>query len=207
MQAPGDPREHYIARLDGSTRTPLAIQQLNRLQNRHDLLRGDARTGASRRSFATSPRPGSTFRRRPLDRRQPRVSRGSANATDGDTCIASGATAANPRWSRRSTPTSFAVVGVDEARGLALRARVARQRDAGTISIVSRLDGTGSPERVTPAELSGTHGYVLSPDASLRSIRIRASISHRRPTSSICRPSLAAHAHRYDGADAKLAPV
>ena len=45
MQTPGDPREHYLARLTWIDADTLAIQQLNRLQNRHDLLLADARTG------------------------------------------------------------------------------------------------------------------------------------------------------------------
>ncbi len=51
MQVAGDPREHYLARMSWIDAATLAIQQLNRLQNRHDLLRADARTGATRLVF------------------------------------------------------------------------------------------------------------------------------------------------------------
>jgi dipeptidyl-peptidase 4 len=51
VEAPGDPRNTYVARLawtiDGRS---IAVQQLNRLQNRNDVLVADARTGAATRA-------------------------------------------------------------------------------------------------------------------------------------------------------------
>jgi dipeptidyl-peptidase-4 len=49
IEVPGDPRQHYIARMDWAENSnELAIQQLNRLQNRDDLLLADATTGQVR---------------------------------------------------------------------------------------------------------------------------------------------------------------
>jgi dipeptidyl-peptidase 4 len=52
IQAPGDPRNNYLARLewtvDGES---VALQQLNRLQNQNNLLVADAKTGAVRRAY------------------------------------------------------------------------------------------------------------------------------------------------------------
>jgi dipeptidyl-peptidase 4 len=50
MQTPGDPRNTYLARIEwaGDSRT-LVVQQLNRLQNRNEVLAADADTGAVRR--------------------------------------------------------------------------------------------------------------------------------------------------------------
>jgi dipeptidyl-peptidase-4 len=46
MEVPGDPREHYIARMDwAANSSELMLQQLNRLQNRNDLLLAEAHTG------------------------------------------------------------------------------------------------------------------------------------------------------------------
>ena len=63
------------ARWSGSTPDTVAIQQLNRLQNRNDFLLADARSG---RRHARVPRRvddvGRSRRRGPLDRRRPRVS-------------------------------------------------------------------------------------------------------------------------------------
>ena len=52
---PGDPRNHYIPRMDwAGNSTQLVVQQLNRLQNEADLLLADAATGAVRASIAIS---------------------------------------------------------------------------------------------------------------------------------------------------------
>src|SRR5262245_24015882 len=51
MKTPGDPRDTYLARVDWIDGGTLAIQQLNRLQNRNDLLLATARTGDVRRVF------------------------------------------------------------------------------------------------------------------------------------------------------------
>ena len=66
----------------------------------------------------------------------------------------------------------------------------------------ARLDGTGAPERVTPADQPGTHAYVLSPGAELAfhtwsRFESPAGDRGRRPA----RPSHAARAHGSDGAD------
>ena len=45
MKVPGDPRETYVARLEWIDSGTLALQHLNRLQNRNDFLRADARSG------------------------------------------------------------------------------------------------------------------------------------------------------------------
>ena len=51
MQTPGDSRDDYLARLDWLDAQTVAIEQLNRLQNRNDLLLADAGSGETRRIF------------------------------------------------------------------------------------------------------------------------------------------------------------
>ena len=51
VKTPGDPRDDYLARLEWVDTTTLAIQQLNRLQNRLDVLIADAHSGESRRVY------------------------------------------------------------------------------------------------------------------------------------------------------------
>ena len=48
MQLPGDPREHYIARLQWADARTLLVQQLNRLQNTDRYLLADAGNGSVR---------------------------------------------------------------------------------------------------------------------------------------------------------------
>jgi dipeptidyl-peptidase-4 len=51
MQAPGDPRQHYIARMNWVNANELVLQQLNRLQNTNRVLLANATTGAVRQAF------------------------------------------------------------------------------------------------------------------------------------------------------------
>src|SRR5262249_23398009 len=51
LQLPGDPREHYIARLQWADERTLLLQQLNRLQNTIAYLLGEAETGAVRQMW------------------------------------------------------------------------------------------------------------------------------------------------------------
>ena len=49
LNLPGDPRNHYIARMDwAASSDEVALQRLNRLQNTNEVMLADARTGAAR---------------------------------------------------------------------------------------------------------------------------------------------------------------
>jgi dipeptidyl-peptidase-4 len=48
VQLAGDPREHYLPRMEWAGPRELALQRMNRLQNRDELLLADAATGAAR---------------------------------------------------------------------------------------------------------------------------------------------------------------
>src|SRR4030095_8793613 len=48
LQLPGDPREHYIARMQWADARTVLVQQLNRLQNTDRYLLADAGTGSVR---------------------------------------------------------------------------------------------------------------------------------------------------------------
>ena len=52
MQVPGNPRDHYIARMDwAGSSDAIVFQRLNRLQNTNDVMIGDARSGRVRSVF------------------------------------------------------------------------------------------------------------------------------------------------------------
>ncbi len=163
MQLPGDPRETYVPRLDWLDDRTLALQQLNRLQNRNDLALADARTGETRRVYRDESKSWVDYVERvwwiagnreflwesEKDgwRHVYRVAR------DG---------------SRERRITNFEgdvikVVGPDEKGGwLYFLASPGRATDKYLYR--ARLDGSSPPERVTPADQPGTHGYELSPD-------------------------------------------
>ena len=48
LKLPGEPREHYLARMQWADAQALLVQQLNRLQNTERFLLADASTGAVR---------------------------------------------------------------------------------------------------------------------------------------------------------------
>ncbi len=50
MELPGDSRENYVSRMEWAG-DRLMVQQLNRLQNRNDILMADARTGEAKQIF------------------------------------------------------------------------------------------------------------------------------------------------------------
>jgi dipeptidyl-peptidase-4 len=166
MQVPGDPREHYIARMSWMDDGALAVQQLNRLQNRHDLLRADARTGVTRRlcrdesstwididegvRWIDNGRSFLWVSERDGWRHVYRVPR------DGGT----------PQLVTRFDADIISLAGLDEAGGVLYV--TASPSDATQAALYRfRLDGTGEPERVTPANAPGTHGYVIAPNGRL----------------------------------------
>jgi dipeptidyl-peptidase-4 len=165
MQTPGDPRDTYLARLEW-VGGQLAIQQLNRLQNRNDLLIADPETGTVSRLFRDESKTwvdvvddlqwidGSRaclwLSERDGWRHVYRVTRSGGDATlitkfDGDV---------------------VAVLGLDEKDGW-LYFSASPQNATQRYLYRSRLDGREAPVRVTPADQPGTHAYTIAPGARL----------------------------------------
>jgi len=171
MKAPGDPREHYLAQLDWLDAQTLAIQQLNRLQNQNDYLLADASTGSVRRAFRDTSSTwvevvdevrwidkGRAFlwiSERDGWRHVYRVSRDAPDAA-----------AATGTLITRFDADITDVVGVDEAQGW-LYFRASPDNPTQRYLYRSKLDGSGSPERVTPGDQPGTHTYDAAPGARL----------------------------------------
>jgi dipeptidyl-peptidase-4 len=166
MQVPGDPREHYIARLSWIDKDAVAIQRLNRLQNRHDLLRGDVRTGATQLLFRDES---TTWVDANQDVRWIDANRAFLWVSERDGwrhVFRVSREGGAPRLVTTFEADILDLVGVDEASGwLYVTASPANATQAYLYR--SRLDGSGTPERVTPATAPGTHTYVLSQDGRL----------------------------------------
>jgi dipeptidyl-peptidase 4 len=166
FDTPGDKREHYPARMEWIDAATLAIQQLNRLQNRNDFLLANVSTGSVKRIFRDESRTwvdlvdevlwieaGRAFlwiSERDGWRHIYRVPR------DGGTA----------RLITQFEADVTAAIGTDDANGwlyfLASPAN-ATQR----YLYRSKLDGSGAPERVTPANQAGSHSYNLAPGGLL----------------------------------------
>jgi len=163
MDVPGDPRNHYIARMSWAGRPgQLVLQQLNRRQNTNRVMLADARTGAVRTilterddawvdvhdelEWLDGGKRFTWISERDGWRHVYLVSR------DGGEI-------------KLATPDSFDVIKllhVDEKRGW-LYYLASPDDPTRKFLYRVRLDGT-APERLTPAGQPGTHDYEVSPD-------------------------------------------
>ena len=172
METPGNPRDTYLASLEWIDTRTIAMQQLNRLQNRNDFLLADAESGVVSRLFHDE-------------------SMGWVDVMRNVTWIDKGQAflwiSERDGWRhvyrvRRSTPaqrgsngdaqatliTRFEadvedVVGLDaEQRSLYFRASPSNATQRYLYR--APLDGSAPPVRVTPTDQPGTHRYDLSPN-------------------------------------------
>jgi len=166
MQTPGDPRNTYLARMDWIDAETLAIQQLNRLQNRNDFLLARAATGEVRSVFHDESTTwvdlvgevrwidgGRAFlwvSERNGWRQVFRVPREGGE----------------PRNITPFEADVISVVGLDEPAGW-LYVMASPENATQSYLYRSRLDGSGVPERVTPNDQPGSHSYSLAPGGRL----------------------------------------
>jgi dipeptidyl-peptidase-4 len=171
---PGDPRNNYIARMEwASNSSEVVLQHLNRLQDTLDVMLGDAQTGAVR----------------PIVRERDNAW---VDVDDNVRWLHGGRqflwVSERDGWrhvylisrdgheAKLLTPGNFDVTepnspfgspfvqAVDTTRGVFYY--LASPDNATQVYLYrSRLDGTGRPERVTPADERGVHHYDISPDA------------------------------------------
>src|SRR5690606_11160368 len=164
MALEGDPRNNYPARMEWAAESEnVVIQRLNRLQNRLDLLLGNAETGAvtpilteqdsawvelvddfhwvddGKRFTWTSERDGWTH--------VYLVSRDGRNV----------------RPLTRGNFDVLRVIGLD-AKGGYLYYIASPDNPSQRYLYRVRVNGRGQPERLSPAGQAGTHGYNVSPD-------------------------------------------
>ncbi len=179
LDVPGDPREHYLPRMDwAASSDEVVLQQLNRLQNTNLVMLGDARTGKVRPVLTEK------------DDAWVDVSFGDFGW--GSTSLAAG----HVKWieggkrflwvSERDgwrhvysvsrdgadvklvTEGGYDVIGIDridEADGW-LYFSASPENPTQRYLFRVRLGG-GAPERVTPASEPGTHKYTIAPKTNL----------------------------------------
>jgi dipeptidyl-peptidase 4 len=164
----GDPRNHYIAQIEwAGNSSEVMIEYLNRLQNTNQLMLADARTGEARLFFKDTDK--AWVDDSPLD------------------WIASGSSSksADLLWLSERDGWRHAF-RIDRATGQPrlitnfqadLMAKLAVDSDGGWLYFMaspddpvrlylyrSRLDGQGAPQRVTPEDQPGFHGYDIAPN-------------------------------------------
>jgi dipeptidyl-peptidase-4 len=161
----GDPRNHYLARMDwAASSDAVMVERLNRLQNTLELVLGDARTGTVRSILTERDSAWVEV----VD--QPVWLNGGSQVTwtserDGWNKVYVVPRAGGPP--RLITPGAYDVLdvsGTDQRSGW-LYYIAAPNDPARRYLWRARLDGSGSPERVTPAGAPGTHAYDIAPGA------------------------------------------
>ena len=166
LKTPGDPRDDYLARVDWLDANTIAVQQLNRLQNRNDLLLADARSGEVRRVF----RDESATWVEVMDE-IPWIDGGRAciwlSERDGwQHAYRVPRDGGEPTLLTRFDADAIDIAGVDEHAGW-LFVVASPGRATERYLYRAKLDGAGAPERVTPAAQTGTHAYTVAPGGRL----------------------------------------
>ncbi len=159
----GDPREHYLPRLEWADSATLLMQRMNRLQNEDALLLADTRTGATRTILTERD---SAWVDVVDDVRWLANGRELLWISERDGWRHAYVVSRDGRQTRLVTPGAFDVIdvsAVDEANGwlyFSASPTNATQRFLYRAS----LAGGAAPERVTAATAAGTHTYDVSPN-------------------------------------------
>jgi dipeptidyl-peptidase 4 len=162
IRTEGDPRNTYLSRLGWIDAHTLAIQQLNRLQNRNDFLAADAKSGAVRRIFRDeSPQWVD------INEEVPWIDGGRAFLWQSEKSGWNHVYRVTREGGSGQVITRFEgdvtdIAGFDEKGGW-MYFRASPDHAGQRYLYRSRLDGSGTPERVTPASQPGTHRYDVSP--------------------------------------------
>lgn len=166
LDVPGDPRDNYIARMEWAANSDeVVIQHLNRLQNTLQIMLGDVQTGDLRTIHTERDRAWVDLRVNLLEWLGD--GREFVWLSERDGWRHAYVISRDGEETRLVTRGEFDVIEVariDEAGGwlyyLASPDDPKRQ-----YLYRSRLDGTGEPERLTPANLAGVNTYDLSTNA------------------------------------------
>jgi dipeptidyl-peptidase-4 len=164
MDVPGDPRDNYIARMEWAENSDeLVLEHLNRLQNTNDVLLANARTGAVERIYRDQDSAWldvvDTLRWLPGGKELLWLSE-----QDGwRHAYAVSRTGKNARLVTRGAFDVIETLALDP-QGEWLYYIASPQNAGQRYLFRTRLDGTGEPERLTPANSPGTHSYQMAPN-------------------------------------------
>ena len=166
LQVPGDPREHYIARMQWADARTLLIQQLNRLQNTDRHLLADAGTGSVREMWVDHDDAFITIGFGGLP--EARALHGGAEflvTSEQDGWMHAYRVTRDGRETlvTRGNMDAIAMAGVDEKNGC-LYFIASPENATQRYLYRAPLDGRAAPERVTPRTFEGSNAYTISPD-------------------------------------------
>lgn len=159
----GDPRNHYIPRMDWAAgSTEVILQRLNRPQNTNEVMIGDARTGRVRTVLTERD---STWTDVVNDVVWLDGGKSFTWVSERTGWKHVYAVSRDGKTVRPVTGGDFdviSVVGIDDKSGW-LYYIASPENPTQRYLFRTRLSGKGKPERITPARESGTHAYDVSP--------------------------------------------
>jgi dipeptidyl-peptidase 4 len=164
LEIPGDPRNHYIARMDWAANSDeVVLQRLNRLQNTNEVMLGDGRTGQVRiiltERDSTWVDVVDDFAWLNDGKRFTWVSE-----RDGwNHVYVVSRDGKSVRLVTRGNYDVSEVLGADEKSGW-LYYIASPDHPSQRYLFRARLDGKGSPERLSPPNERGTHSYDRAPN-------------------------------------------
>jgi dipeptidyl-peptidase-4 len=179
METPGDLRNHYIVSVDWSSPTEIYLQHFNRLQNTLQVLTADAATGKTRSILTEKDE---TW----VDLTLPEMrwldgGKRFLWVSERDGWRRPYSVSADGREIRRLTKGNFdamSIQSIDQSGGWVYY--IASPDNAAQRYLYrSRLDGSGTDERVTPAEFTGWNSYNFSPSSKWA---IQSSSSFGKPS-------------------------
>jgi dipeptidyl-peptidase-4 len=164
LEIDGDPREHYIARMDwAASSDEVVLQRLNRLQNTNEVMLGSARTGKVQTVLTERD---STWVDLTDDLVWLKGGKSFTWASERDGWNHVYIVSRDGKAMRLVTRGAYDVVdmlGADEKSGW-LYFIASPDQPSQRYLFRTRLDGKGTPERLSPANESGTHVYDRAPN-------------------------------------------
>jgi dipeptidyl-peptidase-4 len=163
INAPGNPRDQYIPRMEWVDERTLALQHMNRLQNTNDFLLADTVSGNVRRAFRDQS---NTW----VDDVDPVVWLNDGKefmwVTEKDGWRHAYAIAREGGRERLLTRFDGDVLGIDavDVAGGRVYFTASPENATQRYLYMARLDGDGSITRVTPPTQAGSHSYDISPN-------------------------------------------
>ncbi len=176
----GDPRNNYLPRMEWAAgSSELIIQQLNRLQNTNVVMLGDVRTGKVKTIMTEKDDTWVDVAWGAIDWDRRGLARGDAEWIDGGkrflwTSERDGwrhvySISRDGRDIKCITPGNFDLISVERVDVPNGRLYFSASPENATQKYLFsvRLDGSGKPERLSPANQPGTHNYTISPRGDL----------------------------------------
>lgn len=166
MDVPGDPRNNYIARMDwAANSSEIVLQHLNRKQNALDIMLGDIRTG---KTHTILPERDDAWIDIGDDLNWLKNGKQFTWVSEKDGWRHAYLASHEGGAPSLITPGKYDVIDIlhiDEKGGW-LYFLASPENPTQRYLYRARLNGKGSPERLTPANLPGTHSYSIAPNGA-----------------------------------------